>query len=146
MLRIKQISDGFLDSLDYDILYEIAQDNTDSSYANTTAYAMFNLCAEAQDLEDKKNQANFEQLSANNIEIIPAETTPPILNENFVIDQSEIVYLYDISGRLVMSFIRTSFEGELSQFSTLAPGVYYQVIVDSLGKGISSGLIPIFRL
>ena len=61
------------------------------------------------------------------------------------LDPPESISFYDLSGRHVFQFHGASIDSLDWQFSSLAPGSYYSLLLDRTGQFSSSGLIPLLR-
>ena len=144
LLRIKRIIEGELDSIDSALLYDIAHDVTDSSYANVTAFGMFDLCGDCLVPDyilsgEKIRNVEFgptmdgriEELSLLKIEDFPMSHESSIL----------MSYILDLTGRVVaISRFDNLFSPE-NQLNSLPSGLYYHVIFDYTGKVVSSNVL-----
>jgi len=152
-LLIKEITEGNLDPSDYDDLNEIAQDYTDSSYPNVTAYSTFNLCSSDPypdysfkcEEEPRAEEIQSNIINSNTIEINVNQINPN-LETLMSSDPNRVLTLYDLTGRCVYTNYVAALSTPFDLTFDLVPGVYYyRITSDNFDILFSSGLFPIIK-
>jgi hypothetical protein len=153
LLLIKKIVEGTLDAGDYEDLIDIAQNDADSSFANYTAFALFNLC-DANPFPGYATHQNtklsIEPLPHVNAPSKEKEVTRLSITENnyitFNADFDGYLSVFDLSGRRVLYERFNSGFNEKHFGNSLVSGLYLYTIFDSSTQLINnSGLIPILK-
>ncbi len=154
LLHIKKIVEGHLDAGDYEDLVDIAQNESDSSFANTTAFAYFDLCDANPFPGYSKPQSTaspIEQMVIQETALFGEKeietlliTKNNYLNFNPVFDG--YISVFDLSGRRVLFKNFKSGSNELNLGNSLVSGVYYYTIFNNSNNLIyRSGVLPVFK-
>ncbi len=144
-LYIKAIQDGGLQNSDYVDLQEIADDDTDSSFANITAYALFQLCGGylMPEFSQEKSQVRSSHISNAH------QTYRSTVGLNDIVSDptnSEFqLKIYDVSGRLIFSGNVSTFNNSREALSIFGAGVYPWTIYDQANKTLKSGFANSFK-
>jgi hypothetical protein len=153
-LFIKEISFGGLEPSDYDDLNAIAQDYTDSSMANVTAFAAFELCSDnpyPDYTHECEDEPRIEESQVNNVILNFDELIVRQIGSSEVSFVSNspltgILSLFDLAGRCVYVNYLNEDMPELNVKVNLIPGVYYYRLISIDYKLLyKSGLIPLVR-
>jgi len=153
-LLIKEITYGYLEPGDYDVLNEIAQDYSDNSMANVTAFESFNLCSPDPYPNYSlkcEEEPRGEESNQNLTNLTMADITVSRISVNEVSFSSESplsgkLTIYDLAGRLVyLNNIRIGSYSVNLKLET-GPGIYYyRITSDDYQSIYNSGLIPIIK-
>jgi len=153
-LLIKEITYGYLEPGDYDVLNEIAQDYSDNSMANVTAFESFNLCSPDPYPNYSlkcEEEPRVEESNQNLTNLTMADITVSRISVNEVSFSSESplsgkLTIYDLAGRLVyLNNIRIGSYSVNLKLET-GPGIYYyRITSDDYQSIYNSGLIPIIK-
>jgi len=153
LLLIKRIVEGYLDAGDYADLVDIAQNEVDSSFANYTAFAYFDLC-DADPFsgysKPQTTESPLEQVVHEDILIKDKEREALSITENQYLNFSPgfdgYLSVFDMSGRTVLSRSFKSGSNEIYLGNRLVPGVYHYTVFNSNTNVVhSSGLLPIYK-
>jgi len=138
---------------DYEVLIDIAQNESDSSFANYTAFAFFDLCDSSKFIGISKPQLHESPIQST-LQAQPFNDeldfiSQPIVESNSVqldLDFNGTFTMYDLSGKMILSYKLSPGVNRIQIDDNLVSGVYFYTIIDNRNKSLyKSSLLPIIK-